>query len=227
MTGKRTKEVAAKLGNADDLPGVAAVRETIAATIAPRLETLIAEADKKRRLDLLPFDALRLELTKRHARERERLDAGLARRQDAERQSRAQRFRTGVSGLWDRLNGRHAAIRKQNDGEALEALKRDRAQRDAMVEGQLVERRSIQKHIKAVQHRHTAAVAELHRDLSRQKTARQSQRPERDGLSDGFREAAGGNLVSRECWFLRLCLWQASGRRRRSNGGLGQSHRDQ
>lgn len=47
-------------------------------------------------------------LKERHGLERQRLREGQDARFIAESRARAQRFRKGAAGIWDRLNGRHA-----------------------------------------------------------------------------------------------------------------------
>jgi hypothetical protein len=46
---------------------------------------------------------------------------------------RNQRMLTGFRGIWDRLTSRYGEIRRQNEFEALKAMQRDRAEKDALI----------------------------------------------------------------------------------------------
>lgn len=188
--GKRTKEVTAKLGKADDLRSVADTKRHIAAAITPRLKELIADANRKRTEALRPLDERRKAMKADHASERQRLDKGQTLRRETESRARAERLRPGLRGLLDRVSGRHAATVRQNDAEALAGFRRDRGQRDDLISGQLDERRGLQREIVAVRHRHAGRIEDLHRDLSRQ-----TQGQERESIRSAFNESASGNAT--------------------------------
>lgn len=60
-----------------------------------------------------------------------------------------ERFSKGLlRSLWDRITGKHAAIRRQNEEELAASLVRDAAERQALVERQLAERRALHRQIK-------------------------------------------------------------------------------
>lgn len=187
MIGRKAKEVAAKLGTPDDLRSVADTRAHIAAVIAPQLQVLRDKVDQARTQALAPLTAQRERLRAAHVEERARLDAGIEARRVSEMRSRAGRLRKGVRGLWDRLTGQTAKLRKQNEFEALEGLRRDRAQRDALIGAQLKDRRELQRDILRVRHRHAAQLLGLHRDLARQGMVLE---PGTGGPADAFNKTA-------------------------------------
>ena len=192
--GRKTKEVTAKLGAPDAARSVAETKAHIADTIAPRLKELIAEANRDRTNELTPLHERRHAMKLSHKAERLRLDEGQRARAVAEAKERSSRMRGGVMGVWDRLTGRHGRTVKQNEAEALASGRRDRMQRDELVTGQLVKRRSLQRDILAVRHRHAASVLELHRDLARQTPGQETKR---ENLRDSFADAArGGSSVT-------------------------------
>lgn len=80
-------------------------------------------------------------------------------------QEHLSRFRKGLKGLWDRITGKHAAIRTEilRDASALEASFRD--QHDAIVERQLTERREIQNQLREAEQRHAKDRERLNRDF--------------------------------------------------------------
>lgn len=124
-----------------------------------------------------------------HTVERQRLDDNQKTRAQSEARLRASRLRHGVMGLWDRITGQHGLTSKQNEAEAFAAYRRDRGQRDDLIADQLKERRTLQREIVAVRHRHAGRIDELHGDLSRQS---RSHEPERDTSRNAFNDAASG-----------------------------------
>ncbi len=103
-------------------------------------------------------------MTAAHRQERERLDLGQQQRWEQENRERSERLNTGLRGLWDRFTGTHVRIQQQNVQEALEALRRDREQRDVMVQAQLLERRSLQSQLEASRSQQAALLRELCQD---------------------------------------------------------------
>jgi hypothetical protein len=171
ILGLKTKDVRTKLGKADDLQNVEETKSRIAQTIAPRLEALLKIAETARVREMEPLEQRRQTITQRHSAERQIMADGQRRRSDTEAVQRAEKFRSGVSGLWDRLTGKHSAIRQENEREAFNAYQRDRTQRGALVASQLTERRDLQREIVAVRQRHASRVLSLHRDIAQQRNA--------------------------------------------------------
>ena len=167
-TGKKSKDVEARLGPSGTLRSVEETKAYIAGTIVPKLQHLRDNADTAKTKVMAKLDSERAVMKQSHKDERKRLEAGLAKRQLAEDHIRASRFRTGMKGAFDRLSGRHSRVRKQNEMEAWMALQRDREQRQALIAAQLAERRELQRRIDDLCQRHAERVAELHRDISRQ-----------------------------------------------------------
>jgi hypothetical protein len=170
-TGKKSKEVTAKLGKAEDAKDLLSVEDTrarIASIIVPKLHGLRAEADQAKEREMATLDQQRLALKQSHAEERARMDSGIAARNEAETRQRSERMRHGLRGLLDRVTGAHARVVKQNEMEAYMSLLRDREQRQSMVVGQLREQREIADRVVALRQRHADRIAELHRDIARQ-----------------------------------------------------------
>lgn len=166
MMGKKTKEVRSKLGDAGDLRSIEETRSHIAAVIAPRLKTLIAEERAKHALRIQPLERLRQEMVNLHREERQKLITGQERRLRQEYAERQARFRKGLPGLWDRLMGKRAKINARNDAEALLGLRRDREQRQALVEMQAKDRQALQLQIKEARSSQAARLVELHRSMA-------------------------------------------------------------
>ena len=175
LLDKKTKEVREKLGSADDLRSLDDTRAHVAQNIAPTLQKVIGEADRQKAEQLAPLDAQRMAMKADHTAERQRMDAGLKQRHDSEQRERAERMRHGLAGLMDRITGRYAKLREQNEREAWVSLQRDRDQRQRLIDAQLAERRQLQQRIVDVRKDHGDRVAELHRDLAAQLAADRSE----------------------------------------------------
>jgi hypothetical protein len=146
--GVKVKELAARLGDREQLRSAADVKIEIAKGMTRKLETFIADArsDAKQRFAMMGFR--KKELVAGHKDERSKLWARHERRWLAEANERAQRLPRGFSGIWHRLTGQYAKIKSQNEQETLKAWQRDRAEKDALIFKQLEERQALQKDIK-------------------------------------------------------------------------------
>ncbi|NWH07873.1 MAG: relaxase/mobilization nuclease domain-containing protein [Alphaproteobacteria bacterium] len=165
--GLKTKEVEAKLGDPDKLRPVDEVKIEIASGITSKLQAFIKEVerDAARRAAFIAFR--KAELVGRHQEERKRLAEGLERRWQAETKARAARLPRGFSGIWHRLTGQYQKIRAQNEREALEALRRDRAEKDTLVFRQLEERQALQRDIQAQRAAAQEELLRLREDVAR------------------------------------------------------------
>lgn len=193
LIDKKSREVTAKLGVADNLPTVAQTKAAISGEIAPKLSQFIREAKQIAAKRLEPLEKQRQAMSEQHRLEREKLDAGQKERQAAEQRQRAERLRKGFAGLWDQLTGEHARTVKRNELEALFSLERDRSQRDALVISQLKERQSLQQQIKAVRRENAERVLGLHRQAAH---FRQMAAEQQEGLRGAFSQPARGESRS-------------------------------
>lgn len=176
-TGRKAKEVRARLGEPDDLRSVEEARRRIGDDILPRMKVHLdkARANAKQELDAL--DARREAMARAHAQERAKLDAGQKARFEAEARTRAERFRKGMAGLWDRLTGKRRELEKQNELEVLWTLQRDREQRQMMLNAQLRERQDLQTEIRTARDKHAQALRELHFDTANYRLMQRGQEP--------------------------------------------------
>lgn len=164
MVGKKSKDVAMRLGEPDKLPAVSEAREQLAKDLSQTYHRHRKEAELQKRGDLAPLELKRKDIALAHRQERMRLDAGQQQRWQAESKARATRMPGGVRGLWNLLTGQQALVQKQNEREAYLALSRDRAQKQALIEAQLADRQKLQAQIKSVRGRHAALLRELRTD---------------------------------------------------------------
>jgi len=141
--GVKTKDVRERIGTDTPLQRVTEVKARIAAEMTPALQRMQVErrAEAASRRASLEFE--RTTLLQRQRLARDDLGTTLAARNLAEAQACQARFRPGLRGLWDILRGESRRIRQQNEREALEALRRDRAEKDGLIFRQLEERRRL------------------------------------------------------------------------------------
>ncbi len=147
--GVKPKDLEARLGDPKHLRPVDEVKADIARSITPKLESFIkdAERDAQHRLGQVAFR--KTEMAGRHQGERKTLWAAHEKRWQAETKERAQRLPKGFSGIWHRLTGRYGTLKEQNDREALEGWRRDRAEKDVLIFRQLEERQMLQQDVRA------------------------------------------------------------------------------
>lgn len=174
-TGKRTKDIEKRLGPPETLPSVQEAKAQLAKDLSATFLRLRREAEEQKKRDLTPLDQTRVGMVQDQRAERAKLKAGQERRWAEETRARAARFGTGLKGLWGHLTGKHAQTQRQNEREAYEALARDRAQRQAVIDAQMRDRQALQVQIKAVRDRHAALLKELRAD---QKIVKQIERPD-------------------------------------------------
>lgn len=149
-TGKKAKEVRAKLGEPDEFLSVDSAKAQMAQDMSLAFNRLTDEARQQYTRDMAPLDARRRAMTAEHQGERERLNTAQRERWAQETRERQERLNRGLRGLWDRLTGRHSQVRHGNEAEVLAALQRDRDQRDTLVRAQLDDRQKLQAEITQV-----------------------------------------------------------------------------
>lgn len=162
--GVKVREARAKLGEAENLPSVDAVKTEIGKLVTDKLKTFISDVRAKHAREMAPLREQVSAMKTSHAAERERLREKQAERWRDETQERADRFRAGLRGLWDNLTGRTRALRAINEAEVIEGLRRDREQRDLLTFAQLKEREKLRERFKTLRQRQ----AEERRQLATQ-----------------------------------------------------------
>ncbi|MEL6227607.1 MAG: relaxase/mobilization nuclease domain-containing protein [Pseudomonadota bacterium] len=154
--GLKTKEVRARLGDPSALPDVETVQEVVLEEKHHTVLRLKDELDQQQVEAQRTFEARRLALVERQKAERLALSTKQMARQAEQAVIRQSRFRTGMAGLWDRLNGTHKRIQAVNEREAEAVARRDRAEKDALIARHVSQRRRL-----------TIFQSELRRDYGR------------------------------------------------------------
>lgn len=147
MSGIKTRDLEAKLGSPEGLPGVEAVKEALRAKLAQELKPRLKQSKAAQEAAIKPLQAERDRMVDAQRRERENLRRSQEARQRQENQARAERTRKGIMGVWQLLTGKAASIRRENEREAFAGYRRDLVQRESLFQAQLREREELQRRI--------------------------------------------------------------------------------
>lgn len=142
--GVRIKAVREKIGSEREHPerfksvdeakaGIA----TLMVSTMKRFRRDIEGADNRKTQE---FERRKQELVRRQRLERQSLKTRQQERATEEARTRQARFRGGLGGLWDALRGHNRRVRAENEREAAQALRRDRAEHDALIGSHLEQR---------------------------------------------------------------------------------------
>lgn len=163
-TGLKTKQIEARLGDPAALRGVEETKAYIAEVLSGMLGRHLVEAGQQHRMEREPVIAAKTEMRADQRHRRSMLRVEQTRRTEDEARHRAQRLRTGLRGLWDRLTGRYVKTVQDNEADAEAARRRDEAERQDMVQSQLAERGRLQQMLAAILSRQRADLADIHRE---------------------------------------------------------------
>jgi len=152
--GVRTKEIKIRFGKPDHLPSVTDAQRAVRARLTTRVKSFIAETKAKHARDCEPLNRDKSKLVASHRAERKRLTQNQENRWKSETKSRADRLRTGMRGLLDKITGRAKAIRQANESQAYAGIVRDRNQRDDLTTGQMADRQVLQRRFDALSKKH-------------------------------------------------------------------------
>ncbi|MDZ7601379.1 MAG: relaxase [Hoeflea sp.] len=163
----KTKEVTARLGKPDNLPGVEETRKAIGERMTPAIRRHVHEsraAFSDRTAKLIEQKAA---LTKQHRQARDALKSKQHAEWDAENLVRANRLPRGLRGLWHRLTGRYQEARAFNENEAAATCMRHRSERQSLIEMQLDQRAKLQIRFKELRNQQAGQLRELRKEVGR------------------------------------------------------------
>ena len=162
----KTKELKARLGEPAQFKSVEDVKAGLDQKMAAQLDQFEDKLKEKHQRQIAPFVKQKERLVQRHQDERKELAEEQAQRQAQDMRNRLARFNAGLRALWDRMTGKHAQIKKQNEAEAWQAHLRDRKQREELIEKQLSERQKLQVRMNALRDEYKAEYFNLRQYLS-------------------------------------------------------------
>jgi hypothetical protein len=171
--GIREKEVAARFTDAAVLPSIQDVQKLVAELLHDRLGSFIESATEEFTRVARTLDGRRITMVEHHRSARRQREARQEARAIVEAKARAERFRKGILGLWDRITGKHSKLRAENECDVAATLARDVAEKQALVERQLRERQALQKEINDRRRRHARELARMHHALAEQRHQRE------------------------------------------------------
>lgn len=140
--GVKARDVKARLGDTA-LPSILQAKHKIASGMIPAMDRMRGELDAQAQAAKAAHERQRQALVTRQRDLRAKQAQMLEQRQWQEARDRQARFRPGLGGLWDKLRGEHARVRRENEQEALKAMHRDRAKRDELILRQIEDRRRL------------------------------------------------------------------------------------
>ncbi len=166
MVGVKTKEVKAKLGDPNALNNVAQTREFLKSRVSDKMQNFMDEVDQKHERDFEPLKKQRQQFVKHHRAERAKLKEAQQKRWLEETKERSARLNKGLRGFWQKISGSAASIKKQNEKEAWQGLRRDQNQRDGLIKAQMQDRRMLQREIDKLRRKHTHNRSILAREVT-------------------------------------------------------------
>jgi hypothetical protein len=184
--GVKTKDVRSRLGDGNDLPSVEQAKSATAERMTTMLRRRVQEVEAHAHIQAAALASKRDQIIQKQRAERKQIEEMQHARWTKEHTARAERFSRGVRGVWDRLTGRHVELRRQNEKEALQALRRDRAEKDNLIFAHIEQRRALHQHTRQMRQQVALRLAELHRDIGAftrpalSHTRRQHSGPERE-----------------------------------------------
>lgn len=168
LTGKKTKEVRARLGDEADYRTVDETKAHIEGLMQPTWQRLLSESDTKRDQAMAPLQAESNRMKADQLAEIQRLKECQLSRAEEENRERSARLQSSFWGkLWQQVSGKAAEIIAQNQREAYATLKRDEAQRQAIIDAQLREAQALKAQMDVVRQEHEQRHQALLRDMSR------------------------------------------------------------
>lgn len=170
MLGLRIKDVREKTGSERDKPErfltVGEAKAMTAALMLSNLRRFKGEIGDKADRKSEEFERRKAELVRRQQLERQSLERRQEERRENEARVRQLRFRTGFRGLWDTLRGQNRRIRTLNEREALESLRRDQQECDALIQQHLEQRRHVDLFRMQLRREFTHERRRIERDVS-------------------------------------------------------------
>jgi len=167
MSGAKTKELKARLGDSKGLLSVDEAKAHIGERLTPKLKAWAKEEQAKAEKANLASQFQREQMVQRQRRAREQLKTQQEQRWLAEESKRAARTPKGIRGLWGWVTGKNRKIRKENEAEMARARQRDRTEKQETIRKQLAERRNLQRQVKLAREKQQARIQELTQDVAR------------------------------------------------------------
>ncbi len=139
-----SKALKDRLGEPKNLPSVDEIKANMDKILADKIHQFNQEIQLKYHRKYLVLQKNKERLVKQQRHTRNQLNEKQNKRQQQENKKRQNRFSKGFRGLWDRLTGNRATLKKQNKMESYQSMLRDRAEKDSLIQKHLNERSPLQ-----------------------------------------------------------------------------------
>ncbi|MEO1043788.1 MAG: relaxase [Pseudomonadota bacterium] len=147
--GIKTNEVHERLGPEQDLLSIDDAKDQLTERLSRTFRQLEQATQEKLRIAEGVYRTKAKELATLQRKQRAALLAAQAERRDAEGVGRQARFRSGLSGFWDRLRGHHAQIAARNEADAQRCAERDAQELDTQSTMHTEDRRALRERYRA------------------------------------------------------------------------------
>jgi len=169
--GIKAKDVRAKLGDAEQLPTVHDMQNTIASTVADKLKAFADAQNHKLKTVEQAFEARRRALVKEQRNARQALSHKQVDRQKAETAIRASCLPRGLKALWFRVTGAYGKIKRESETEAANCKQRDQVELATIAQNQLGDRRELRSQNRTIKKQYSDQLKHLFDEIA----SRQSQ----------------------------------------------------
>ncbi len=149
--GVAPKDLAARLGNPDDLPSPDTAKQLFDGLPERQLDHGSVKLDPA-------FEARRAHLVEDQRRERDALIKEQEQREAFEAKARQARMPRGLKAVWAKVSGNYARLIADIEREANDASRRDRAEQQALIEQHLAARRALDRHFGTEMRRDLTAI---------------------------------------------------------------------
>ena len=164
---QKTKNVRARLGKGEDLPGVADTRKEIGKAMTPAIRRHVEDARERFLERSTKLGRYKQEMTRLHRAARTGLDQKLEAEWREETRERAARLPRGLKGLWHRITGKYQQARAENEAQARETRERQERERLALIQRQREQRAVLQEKFEELRKAQAARLLDLRKDIGR------------------------------------------------------------
>lgn len=196
-SGMKGKEIAARIGEAKDLPTLAQVQTQIKNQQSKAIKQRLNDLKERQDSDLKPLKGEKRAMTQNHRDERADCRNNQRQRWQREELARANRLRKGIMGLWDRVSGKRGKVSQRNEAESEANRRRDYAERQEIIRRQLAERQELQERFKKIRAAHAAEKQRLVKELGLSVEIRDKH------LTNGFNDQVQGRGQNQEKQHIR------------------------
>lgn len=152
--GKKAKEVRAKLGEPENLPSVDEAKIQMMQDMRKAFIRHAQEAKSQAQLAKERLEQEKWQTIQHQREDRQKLEDSQKQRWIEETKARSDRLNSGLRGLWQRITGQRAAIQRENEEQARQALERDLQQKNNMIAKQMQARKDLQDQQTRVSEQH-------------------------------------------------------------------------